>query len=463
MNYRQQTAHTKSYLKNDKNQDVLLKYFLISLVVIIASFSSVLPLFAEIQINPIEMNQNSLELITISGFVDTDISQALIVVSFPDGLEQEHIILVGKDGVFKYFVNPGSEFPSGTFLVSVYDENSKKKPLEVGAFNIYNSESSSFDFVIKRGTSTKTCDECIEPGMTSILEKSIMTFYNKDSVVHDIQNKKKSKKTTIGLLEPGESKSVYATGSGINNYYCTIHPWVYGTIFVIKNKFDFPVREIIQNGLEGIPEKTTESVLPCDSCSSGIVTKVVNGDTLNIDKERIRLALVDTPKGVQPGYHNATEFTKNMCPVGSVVFYDIDEKQPTGKYGRTIAEVFCNGASLNGSLLENHHGIILITHCEKSEFSQSVWARDSCTINSDIIKSDFIDEVTSIADSIDESIMDDDVIPDDLDSIIPPDEKIPKVIPITDNSILSDPIWIFGIAAVAGISVLIFVLIRKRR
>ncbi|MDW0148448.1 MAG: hypothetical protein QOK59_07165, partial [Nitrososphaeraceae archaeon] len=40
----------------------------------------------------------------------------------------------------------------------------------------------------------------------------------------------------------------------------------------------------------------------------GIVTKVVDGDTLDINGTRIRLSLVDTPERGQPGFDQAKEF-----------------------------------------------------------------------------------------------------------------------------------------------------------
>ncbi len=45
----------------------------------------------------------------------------------------------------------------------------------------------------------------------------------------------------------------------------------------------------------------------------GIVNYVVDGDTLDINDIRIRLALVDTPERGQDGYKEAREFVKNLC------------------------------------------------------------------------------------------------------------------------------------------------------
>ncbi|MGE5822190.1 MAG: thermonuclease family protein, partial [Nitrososphaerota archaeon] len=45
----------------------------------------------------------------------------------------------------------------------------------------------------------------------------------------------------------------------------------------------------------------------------GIVTKVVDGDTLDINGTRIRLALVDTPERGQPGFDQAKAFVESMC------------------------------------------------------------------------------------------------------------------------------------------------------
>ena len=47
-------------------------------------------------------------------------------------------------------------------------------------------------------------------------------------------------------------------------------------------------------------------------CFEGTVTKVVDGDTLDINNVRIRLALVNTPETNQDGYLQAKQFVEQI-------------------------------------------------------------------------------------------------------------------------------------------------------
>lgn len=64
---------------------------------------------------------------------------------------------------------------------------------------------------------------------------------------------------------------------------------------------DFKVIDITNSKV--IPETIIPEIKPteveedlCQNCFSGIVTHIVDGDTLDIGNKRIRLALVDTPE-----------------------------------------------------------------------------------------------------------------------------------------------------------------------
>lgn len=106
----------------------------------------------------------------------------------------------------------------------------------------------------------------------------------------------------------------------------------------------------------------------------GIVNYVVDGDTLDINDIRIRLALVDTPERGQDGYKEAREFVKNLClnKKGEV---DIDDGQRRGdRYGREIGVVYCEGINVNKALVENNLTKIYTEYCDISEFSKEEWA-----------------------------------------------------------------------------------------
>jgi endonuclease YncB( thermonuclease family) len=110
----------------------------------------------------------------------------------------------------------------------------------------------------------------------------------------------------------------------------------------------------------------------------GIVNYVVDGDTLDINDIRIRLALVDTPERWQDGYKEAREFVKNLClnKKGEV---DIDDGQRRGdRYGREIGVVYCDGINVNKALVENNLTKIYTEYCDISEFKNEKWAKPFC-------------------------------------------------------------------------------------
>lgn len=111
-------------------------------------------------------------------------------------------------------------------------------------------------------------------------------------------------------------------------------------------------------------------------CFTGTVTKIVDGDTLDVGDIRIRLALVNTPEMGEPGYSEATTFTNLLCPVGSTVLVDEDDGQKSGSYGRMVAKVFCTGRILNAELLYDGHAVMYTQYCNISEFASESWARE---------------------------------------------------------------------------------------
>jgi|RhiMetdeSRZDD1v2_1073273.scaffolds.fasta_scaffold828257_2 endonuclease YncB( thermonuclease family) len=110
----------------------------------------------------------------------------------------------------------------------------------------------------------------------------------------------------------------------------------------------------------------------------GIVNYVVDGDTLDINDNRIRLSLINTPERGQEGYLEAKDFVKDLClnKKGEV---DIDDGQRRGdRYGREVGVVFCDGINLNKALMENHLAVVYSEYCDISEFSKEEWAKPYC-------------------------------------------------------------------------------------
>ncbi|MGH1569127.1 MAG: thermonuclease family protein [Nitrosopumilus sp.] len=110
-------------------------------------------------------------------------------------------------------------------------------------------------------------------------------------------------------------------------------------------------------------------------CLKGKVTKIVDGDTLDVGDIRIRLALTSTPELGDIGGIESKMFVEEKCPVNSDVLVDEDDGQIEGSYGRIIGKVFCKGNLLNEEILKKGYGEIERTHCFESEFREESWAK----------------------------------------------------------------------------------------
>ena len=107
---------------------------------------------------------------------------------------------------------------------------------------------------------------------------------------------------------------------------------------------------------------------------SGRVTYIVDGDTLDINDVRVRLALVDTPERGENGYQTAKNFLKGLC-LGEEAEVDIDDGQRGGdRYGREIGIVYCDGINANSELMDKELASIYTEYCEISEFASEEWA-----------------------------------------------------------------------------------------
>ena len=111
------------------------------------------------------------------------------------------------------------------------------------------------------------------------------------------------------------------------------------------------------------------------SCLTGKVTRITDGDTIDLDHTPIRFALASAPELDTAEGHDAKDFIAQICPVGSSAVVDEDDGQTGGSYGRIIGVVYCNGANLNEELVKSGHGYISSRFCSSSEFSTHPWAQ----------------------------------------------------------------------------------------
>jgi hypothetical protein len=116
-------------------------------------------------------------------------------------------------------------------------------------------------------------------------------------------------------------------------------------------------------------------------CFRGTVTEIVDGDTLDINNVRVRLALVNTPERGENGYTEGIDFVQSVCSVGTTALVDEDDGQKEGSFDRVIGLVYCgsdninNKKSLNELLLEGGYAVIYQDFCGISEFSSASWAQ----------------------------------------------------------------------------------------
>jgi len=110
-------------------------------------------------------------------------------------------------------------------------------------------------------------------------------------------------------------------------------------------------------------------------CITDKVKRIIDGDTIELKNYLIiRLSLTDAYEKSKSGGPEATAFTTKLCPVGSYITVDQDDKQPFDIYKRILGKVYCGDKVLNSELLDNDHAKILTKYCKTSEFAKEDWA-----------------------------------------------------------------------------------------
>ena len=124
------------------------------------------------------------------------------------------------------------------------------------------------------------------------------------------------------------------------------------------------------------------------ACFTGNITKIVDGDTVDVNGIRIRLSLVNAPESGQEHFTEAKRLAELLCPLGSPSLVDEDDGQRGRSYGRMIGEVHCNYSHHNDNdndnntknlaeqLLKSGFADILTKLCIDSEFANETWAKE---------------------------------------------------------------------------------------
>jgi|APSaa5957512535_1039671.scaffolds.fasta_scaffold04398_5 plastocyanin/endonuclease YncB( thermonuclease family) len=445
--------------------------------------------YEEVEIIPseIELMRGVLQNVRISGYLGDSQSDTFVVsVIRPDGVVENQNIAVTVDGRYDTAYVLSWDNPIGRYDVDLLVNGTSFAKTSFIAFNadeepIANLISISFD---SKNIQCKHDDNCYHPQNFYIGQFESVVWENIDESVHTVT----SGNPTSGpddlfdsnLISPGNRYQVDFVEFGTFDYFCSIHPWMIGTIRVseydasenTEPSVDEPTiytndsTSIISKGVPqmslnvpssifagerfnvdisfsqnipseriyltvtsdgstkkrdivkisnnndaswswDIPEKLTsgEYVLNAivelsgqkqtksisfdvreppqcmgdERCFSGKITKIVDGDTLDIDGVRIRLSLVNTPERDEEGYSEATEYLKSLCPVGSSAFFDEDDGQTQGSYERLIGVVYCDGNMTNEKILSSGHGNLLLEFCSVSEYIEEPWLNGKCS------------------------------------------------------------------------------------
>jgi micrococcal nuclease len=123
----------------------------------------------------------------------------------------------------------------------------------------------------------------------------------------------------------------------------------------------------------------SDSVTATSSNFGGTVTRVIDGDTLDLttiegETITIRLALIDAPETEESGFDRAKNFMTELC-LNKNAEIDPDNNQGLS-YGRIVAAVYCEGTNVNEAILENGFAGIYQDFCDVSEFADANWAQE---------------------------------------------------------------------------------------
>ena len=145
---------------------------------------------------------------------------------------------------------------------------------------------------------------------------------------------------------------------------------------LIKIAIPVVVGIIIISAISGKDSGTSLACTGTGDCFTGTITRVVDGDTLDVGNQRIRLVLIDAPENNQPGFDEATNVVKRICRMGEEAVVDQDGMQMYDNYDRMVAKVSCDGKLVNEELLKSGHATIMEFFCDKSEFSGEDWVQN---------------------------------------------------------------------------------------
>ena len=132
--------------------------------------------------------------------------------------------------------------------------------------------------------------------------------------------------------------------------------------------------QLLQETESDTSQHSSEDCSGTAGCFRGTVTKIIDGDTIHVDDQSVRFALVSAPNLEGYGGIDSRNFIQTICPVGSEVLVDEDDGHILDDHARMVGIVTCNDMILNEELLDANLGHLESRFCSSSEFANESWA-----------------------------------------------------------------------------------------
>ena len=100
--------------------------------------------------------------------------------------------------------------------------------------------------------------------------------------------------------------------------------------------------------------------------------KVIDGDTIEINKEKIRFGGIDSPERNEIGYKFSKKKLKEKISKNIVTCFREKNKDI---WGRTIAECFIDGKSISSFMVKNGYACDYVKYSKKKYAKEQVYAK----------------------------------------------------------------------------------------
>ncbi len=111
---------------------------------------------------------------------------------------------------------------------------------------------------------------------------------------------------------------------------------------------------------------------------TGIIERVIDGDTIVIDGTKIRLLGINSPEKKEIGFEEAKSFLEKFN--GSKVLIE-NENEKYDLYGRELAYLFFNGENINQKMVEEGFANIYFPNGKTKYYSSFLSAWENCMEN----------------------------------------------------------------------------------